>query len=304
MARIRSVKPEFFRHELLQDLEAAHPEAHPMLVFAGLWCHCDKNGTFPWKPRTLKLDILPFLDFDLGASLVLLGENGLLKVFESGGERYGVIPTFREHQRISGKEAQDAAKYPEHHNIFSDVSQGSAREATGKQPVAQEGKGKEEDTLVLTNVRTNDADGVDEPEDLKTRIFGPAREWLAKASGKSDAQVRKVLGQWCRDHGDGKTLTAIEEASRNAPLDPIPYITKILNRPGRDDTPPPDPDAEARRAAREAEKRRKEDEEIARVTRMHEEIEKRELERAIRECGQSADENDELQDIPPHLLRA
>ncbi|MDX9861644.1 MAG: hypothetical protein RBS99_12085 [Rhodospirillales bacterium] len=68
--------------------------------------------------------------------------------------------------------------------------------------------------------------------------------------------------------------------------------------------PSPAEDIEARRAAREAERRRKEDEEIARVTRMHEEIEKRELERAMRECGQIPTEDDEMPDIPAFLRRA
>jgi hypothetical protein len=35
MARIRNIKPEFFSHEELQDMEVEHPELHPMLVFSG-----------------------------------------------------------------------------------------------------------------------------------------------------------------------------------------------------------------------------------------------------------------------------
>ena len=77
MARIRSVKPEFFRHEGLQDLEVAHPGKYPMLVFEGLWCHCDSKGRFEWRPRQLKLDILPFLPFDMTATLAILEESGM-----------------------------------------------------------------------------------------------------------------------------------------------------------------------------------------------------------------------------------
>src|SRR5690348_5433690 len=113
MARIRTIKPEFFRHELLQDLEKAHPGCYLMLVFSGLFGHCDKAGRFEWRPRTLKLDILPFLDFDLGASLMLLREARLILQYEIEGKLYGFIPTFAEHQRISGKEAQEKARYPE-----------------------------------------------------------------------------------------------------------------------------------------------------------------------------------------------
>lgn len=143
MARIRTIKPDFFRHERLQDLEAANPGQHVMLVFAALWGHCDKAGNFAWKPRLLKLDILPFLDFDLSASLMLLWEAGLLERHEIDGEEYGFIPTFVKHQRVSGKEAKDPPKYPDHKGKFFSRSQGSTGEAPGKQQRRQEGKGRE-----------------------------------------------------------------------------------------------------------------------------------------------------------------
>jgi len=70
--------------------------------------------------------------------------------------------------------------------------------------------------------------GADAP-DSKTRIFGRAREWIVGHSGKTDKQVRTLLGQWCRDHGDDATLDAINEARRQSPVDPIPYVIKVLS---------------------------------------------------------------------------
>lgn len=142
MARIRTIKPEFFRHEALQDLEAANPGKNCMLVFAGLWTISDKNGVFEYRPRLMKLDILPFLDFDMQATLDALEGAGFVKSFESDGKLYGVVPSFGKHQRITGKEAEDGQRYP-------DPSQGKFRETSGKQqgnngetpenqPVAQE----------------------------------------------------------------------------------------------------------------------------------------------------------------------
>lgn len=138
MARIRTIKPEFFRHEGLQDLEAASPGKYVMLVFAGLWGQCDKNGRFEWKPRTLKLDILPFLEFDMGETLALLWEAGFVRKYEIDGKEYGEIDSFEKHQRISGKEAQESGKHP----APIEYTQRSTGEAPGKQPESQEGKGK------------------------------------------------------------------------------------------------------------------------------------------------------------------
>ena len=158
MARIRTIKPEFFRHEGLQDLASEHG-AHVMLVFAGLWGHCDKAGRFEWRPRQLKLDILPFLNFDMAETLEILEAGGMVKRYEAGGKMYGVIDSFPEHQRLSGKESQEPEKYPAppgkqqgSNGEATGKQQGSNGEATGKQQgsngdgqESQEGKGREEE---------------------------------------------------------------------------------------------------------------------------------------------------------------
>lgn len=143
MARIRTIKPEYFRHELLQDLQSSNPSLNPMLVFAGLWTQCDKNGVFEYKPRQLKLDILPFIEFDLGASLVLLREAKLISLMLHGEKVYGFVPTFKDHQRINGKEAQSQSVHPQPSEMIEYKQEGSNGEAAGKQPRSQEGKGKE-----------------------------------------------------------------------------------------------------------------------------------------------------------------
>lgn len=68
--------------------------------------------------------------------------------------------------------------------------------------------------------------GADAP--LKERIFGPALDWLAKQTGKPKARLRSVVGKWCSESGDGPTLQALTEAARNSPLDPIPYVERVL----------------------------------------------------------------------------
>lgn len=112
MARIRTVKPEYFRHELLQTLEAHHVGFYPMLVYEGLWCLADKAGRFEWRPKQLKLDILPFLDYEIEQTLIILADAGLIKAYESDGRLYGLIPSFETHQRFSGSEAKAPAKHP------------------------------------------------------------------------------------------------------------------------------------------------------------------------------------------------
>jgi len=113
MARIRNIKPEFFSHEELQDMEIEHPELHPMLVFSALWTQCEWSGVFHWSIRKLKLAILPFLDYDLEKSLDLLVKHGFISKFSKDGKDYGFVYNFSKYQAISGKEKEQELKYPE-----------------------------------------------------------------------------------------------------------------------------------------------------------------------------------------------
>lgn len=143
MSRIRAIKPEFFRHEGLQALESENPGHNVMLVFAGLWTQCDKLGHFEWKPRTLKLDILPFLDFDMAGTLAILEQAGYIGRYEVDGKAYGVVHGFVQHQRVSGKEAQSPARFPPPIHEEPPGSDGEAPENTprrnGEAPEKQQG---------------------------------------------------------------------------------------------------------------------------------------------------------------------
>lgn len=87
------------------------------------------------------------------------------------------------------------------------------------------------------------SEGADAP--LKERIFGPALDWLAKQSGKPKDKLRPLVGRWCSKHGDGATLEALAAAAKNAPLDPIPYIERVL----KPKAPNGKPDAQASASA-------------------------------------------------------
>jgi hypothetical protein len=141
MARIRSFKPEFFRHEKLQDLELENPGKYPMLVFEGLWSLCDKNGVFLFKPRHIKLDILPFLPFDMAETLKILEDSNFIIRYTVDNKEYGYIPTFLKHQRISGEEGKQPAKYPLPPNDAGQTQEGHRLDAGQTQEGSTNGEG-------------------------------------------------------------------------------------------------------------------------------------------------------------------
>jgi hypothetical protein len=112
MARIRTIKPEFFRHE---DLFAAEKESGlPLrLVFAGLWTACDREGRFRWRPRALKLDILPYDDIDFFRVLEELAARGFVLRYATPLGECGCIPSWSRHQVINNREAESDLPPPD-----------------------------------------------------------------------------------------------------------------------------------------------------------------------------------------------
>ncbi len=155
MPRIRTVKPAFFKHEGLFDLE--HETKLPIRVaFAGLWTCCDREGRFLWRPRQLKTDILPYDDVDFSRVLDALATRGFVVRYASGGEDFGHIPSWPKHQVVNHREAASVIPPPpgnpmRNQEIRRDDDAcptgaahvpGAPRHARGEQE--QEGKGTEE----------------------------------------------------------------------------------------------------------------------------------------------------------------
>jgi len=141
MARIRSAKPGFLKHELLQELEEKHAALRPMLTYLGLWLVADKEGRFEWRPRQLHLEILPFLPYKTEEALALLQKHGFIRKYEVDGKPYGWIPTFKKHQRISGYECDMSPRCPEPQGDLGSAPEAEPKQ-TGSTPEAGQKQGR------------------------------------------------------------------------------------------------------------------------------------------------------------------
>lgn len=112
MARIRTVKPDLFRHEELYEAEVSS-NLPIRLAFAGLFTCCDREGRFRWKPRQLKLDILPYDTVDFEQILEVMAFYKFIVKYELNGEIYGYIPSWKRHQTINSREAESSLPDPD-----------------------------------------------------------------------------------------------------------------------------------------------------------------------------------------------
>jgi hypothetical protein len=209
--RSRVVKPEFFKHAGLYDAEVA--AGLPLrLAFEGLWCVADRAGRFPWKPREIKLDVLPYDPVDFEDVLNALESAGFIESYEVDGKRFGVIPTFGIHQTFHHREAPTR---------FPDPPKGSA------QPRASTGQGTGEagpSRTVSASISVSASDSVTasapDARGVDTWVASLGDRWRKARGGTAPLEkIERALASLRSEHGDLKLTAAVDRflASEKAP---------------------------------------------------------------------------------------
>lgn len=109
MARIRSVKPDFW-----EDEKVGRVPRDARLLWIAIWNQADDVGRFRADPRLLSRQAFPY-DSDalevVVAGLAALSKAGLIRLYVVEGQQYGDIPNFLKHQRISKPQPSKFPKY-------------------------------------------------------------------------------------------------------------------------------------------------------------------------------------------------
>lgn len=108
MARIRTIKPEFWTSEDIAALPIA-----ARLVFIGLWSYVDDNGVGIYNERLIASTLFPMDDpreslANVRDSLAKLRDRGLIELYEAHGRRLIHICKWDEHQKV------DRPRKPKH----------------------------------------------------------------------------------------------------------------------------------------------------------------------------------------------
>lgn len=142
MARIRTIKPDFFKNEELADLPAM-----TRLLFIGLWTQADREGRLEDRPKRLKAEVFPYDNYDVDKGLNELQKAGFIiryKINANGSARILVpeqpgtelaliqIMTFSKHQKIDKMNEKPSQLPPIDYNKTIDIL-----------PIEGERKGKE-----------------------------------------------------------------------------------------------------------------------------------------------------------------
>ncbi|RZU64910.1 hypothetical protein EV379_1221 [Microterricola gilva] len=197
MARIRSIKPEFWRSP---STAKASPRAR--LLYIAMWNWCDDHGVGEWTPRELLGFAFPNDDDVTNAEFQSLCTEVATcfgtEFYTINGRRFYCIPAWDEHQknerRANGKyprpDAPDACVDAEVHRNAE--ARGTSVRTHGKTPAGTEEQGTEEQR---NREQRNPRSAVAITHDLDALFSAAYDHWPKKADRKDAlAKFKKAAG--------------------------------------------------------------------------------------------------------------
>jgi hypothetical protein len=149
MARIRTVKPEFWESQQIGECST-----NARLTFIGIWNFADDRGVIEERPKQIKGQLFRFDDCTVGDIQNWIGEllrNRLLRrIVTAEGKSYLIVRKWKKHQRIDRPQKifsnPDPADYPENstnEQAELDLDSSSPRRALAPERIGKESKGEE-----------------------------------------------------------------------------------------------------------------------------------------------------------------
>jgi hypothetical protein len=121
MARIRTIKPEFFTSA---DIVSLTPLAR--LFYIALWCESDREGRLNWNSKTLKMRYMPADNCNIDILAEELINANLIEIYSADGRNYAEIVSFKKHQVINNRESESSI--PPRVKVASPREQGEGKE--------------------------------------------------------------------------------------------------------------------------------------------------------------------------------
>ena len=160
MARIRTIKPEFWTSEQVMECSTT-----ARLMFIGLWNFADDKGRMTASPKKIKAQIFPSDDLsydNISGMLSELSKNDLITLYEHDNVEYIQIDGWEKHQRI---DKPQPSKLPDIHGEYDQIQRMfEDRSKNIQRRKGMEGKGKEslaaKGAMVVDRESRDAADGV------------------------------------------------------------------------------------------------------------------------------------------------
>jgi hypothetical protein len=196
MARIRTIKPEFFTSSDILELT---PLAR--LFYIALWCEADREGLLNWSPKTLKFRYLPGDEIEVEEIAEELISAGLIMIFTcDDGKELASIPSFKNHQVINNRESDSILD----RRVKAALPRVKAEGKEGREGKGREGKEEEANASVTSDEKPSkdDVDCKEQENQLKCPIghivdaYHAAMPLNPQVKVLNDARKKTISARW------------------------------------------------------------------------------------------------------------
>ncbi len=213
MARIRTIKPEFWTDEKVVELSA-----FARLLFIGIWNFCDDEGRMVYSPKRIKMQIFPADAVDIAALFVELTAAGLVQVYAAGDAEYLQVRGFARHQKID-KRSPSRLPAPSSPAEFSRLPppEGKGMERRGEDAEA------DASDAAAPAVSPAVSPTVVPAFSSKDELWAAGKS-LLEAAGLPAKQCGSFVGKLAKDYGSEVAIEAVRAAVLERPADPVGYL--------------------------------------------------------------------------------
>lgn len=199
MARIRTIKPEFWTDETLTECSL-----NARLLFIGTWNFADDKGNLEHSAKQLKMKVFPADDVKVLHLLNELIAHGLLIEYSVSGKKYLHIKGFEKHQVINRPSKSQIPAFDDSLITHGTLTECSLMEGKGMERKGEEGNGKEKPAAVAA-------------DPTKREIWEIGKSLLGNDSGS-------FLGKLCKEYGQILVLQAVRDCASNSPAEPKAWL--------------------------------------------------------------------------------
>lgn len=215
MARIRSLKPEFWTDEKVVSLSS-----FARLLFIGMWNFVDDEGRAEFSPARLKMQILPADTVDVAELLAEIRRECLIEVYVVDGKQYFQVKGFAKHQKV---DKRGPSKFP---------PPPTPPEFPRIPPTDQGMEGKGEGSTVAIATGVVEAEKQPDPEPAEKPIEVPKsdedRFWDVATALEARGVARSMCGRLAQalngEFSQGLAILRSVEQARTPPA----YLGKVL----------------------------------------------------------------------------
>jgi hypothetical protein len=232
VSRIRSIHPGLATDD--EYMALSHVAAR---ILPSLWCECDDQGVFEWKPLTLKARLLPVHNDDMAAILTELELHKFVKMIEVDGRNYGLVRNFRKFQRPKKPNAthvlpREFRNYVGLDDVSSEPNQASTNGSSPPVPHRFPTRGEKLPQMEDGGGRSNSdskESGAKAPDDDPVKALFDAGVHVMTAAAVPEKQARSLVGKWRKElHDDGKLMAILTEAAEYHAVEPVAWITAAV----------------------------------------------------------------------------